>query len=59
MKKIKNYYYSLVYNELTIFIEDLNGKEYSVATMSEVKDGNCREIAEEIIEELGYQIMEE
>lgn len=57
MKEIKNYSYSYVEGELTIFVEDLNGREYSVATISDVKYRERKQIAEEVLEELGYQIV--
>ena len=57
---IKNYSYSLNGDDLTIFVEDMNGNEFSLATISGCKGYNntkCMELCEEIIDEMGYELL--
>ena len=57
---IKNYSYSLNGDDLTIFVEDMNGNEFSLATISGCKgynDTKCMELCEEIIEENGHELL--
>ena len=57
MKKIKSFYY--IYNEdsmeLEIRVVDLNDNEYSVATISDVKEEDADRLTQEILIELEYE----
>ena len=55
---LKDYSYSLNGDDLTIFVKDTNGNEFSLATISGCKgynDTKCMELCEEIIEENGHK----
>ena len=56
---IKDYSYSLNGDDLTIFVEDMNGNEFSLATISSCKkysNKKCLALCEEILEEKGIKI---
>lgn len=59
-KLIKDWSYSIDdYGEMTVYVEDMEGHEYSVATLSDCEEEAAEEIAEEVLAELGYQLKEE
>ena len=59
VKKIKSYSYYLTFDgTLIIYVRDMSGTEYSVAEISNVKEGTENEMALEVLKELGYEIQE-
>jgi hypothetical protein len=59
LKLYDSYSYCLSGDELTIFVKDFAGNEFSVATISDVNDENAEDITKETLADLEYHFKDE